>query len=100
MPDHQGTAFLMSGPTFAQFKELVKTYKQTGIKTVVAVAANHGNSNYDVHSCMGGANELELRGVEVLGRFTIEHGQSTDRVMEIVMKIQDLNPDAVIWCDR
>eukprot|EP00596_Hydrurales_sp_CCMP1899_P000224 CAMPEP_0119053544 /NCGR_PEP_ID=MMETSP1177-20130426/74495_1 /TAXON_ID=2985 /ORGANISM="Ochromonas sp, Strain CCMP1899" /LENGTH=1024 /DNA_ID=CAMNT_0007033523 /DNA_START=272 /DNA_END=3346 /DNA_ORIENTATION=- len=100
MPEDQGTSFLMSGPTFAQFKELIKTYKQTGIKTVVAVAANHGNSNYDVHSCMGGADELELRGIEVLGRFIIERGQSTDRVMDIVLEIKGLNPDAVIWCDR
>jgi hypothetical protein len=71
MPPHQGTSFLMSGPTFSKYKELIKAYLQTGVKSVVAVAANHGNSNYDVHSCMGGADELELRGVKVLGRYSL-----------------------------
>jgi hypothetical protein len=100
MPDHQSTSFLMSGPTFAQYKQLITAYLQTGIKTVVAVAANHGNSNYDVHSCMGGADELESRGIEVLGRFIIERGESTPRIKEIVNLIKQLNPDAVLWCDR
>jgi hypothetical protein len=33
-------------------------------------------------------------------RFFIEHGESTPRVMEIVNLIKQLNPDAVLWCDR
>lgn len=99
MPASQGTSFLMNGPTSYKYKQLIMTYLQTGIKTIVAVA-NQGHSNYNIHSCMGAADALQLQGVNVIGRFIIQSNDSTPRVKEIVNLIKQLNPDAVLWCDR
>lgn len=98
MPVEQNTSFLINGPTYRIFQELVKTYIANGVQTVVAVA-NTRNNNYNKHSCFGTAQILSSRGVNVLGNFEISAGQSTSRVKAIVDQIASLNPDAVLWCD-
>lgn len=95
----QGTAFLINGPTFYKFRQLVLNYLQAGVQSVVVVA-NQGNSKYNLHSCFGAADLLASHGVRVMERFIIYSNQSTPRVREIVNLIKDLNPDAVLWCDR
>lgn len=99
MPASQSTAFLINGPTFYKFKQLVMNYLQAGVQSVVVVA-NQGNSNYNPHSCFGAADILASHGVRVMERFIIYSNQSTPRVREIVNLIKELNPDAVLWCDR
>lgn len=99
MPESQGTSFLMNAPTVYKYKQLIRSYMLFGVKSIVAVA-NFGNTNYNTHSCMGAADDLEARGVIVLGRYIIAATDSTPRVIEIVNLIKQLNPDAVLWCDR
>ena len=89
----QGTSFLINAPTFYKYRQLIRSYLQTGIKSIVAVA-NQGSSNYNIHSCMGAADELLSRGVQVMDRFIIGPNDSTPRVKEIVNLIKQLNPDA------
>jgi hypothetical protein len=96
MPLSQGTSFLINGPTSYKYKQLISTYIQSGVKSIVAVA-NQGNSNYNIHSCMGAADTLNMNGVKVMGRFIIKSNESTPRVREIVDLIKELNPDAVLW---
>jgi hypothetical protein len=98
MPDSQNTSFLMVGTTVRTFRQLVKSYAQTGVKSVIAVGSQR-RDKYNSHSCHGAADYLETYGVEVKGKYTIELGDSTPRVLEIINEIKDLNPDAVLWCD-
>jgi hypothetical protein len=98
MPDSQNTSFLMVGSTVRTFRELVKDYVQTGVKSVIAVGSQR-RDKYNSHSCHGTADYLETLGVEVKRKYTIEVGDSTPQVLEIINEIAELDPDAVLWCD-
>lgn len=99
MPFSQNTSFLINGATFMIYRQLTASYLSAGVKTIVAVASSR-SSKFDEHSCFGAADWLGTRGAKVVGKFIIGSNDSTPRVIEIVNLIKQLNPDAVLWCDR
>jgi len=98
MPPEQNTSFLMEGPTYRTLRQMVDTYIRAGVQTIIAVA-NERYDLYNPNTCFGTANVMALRGIQVLGMYTIGYNESTNRVIEIVDIIKQKNPDAVLWCD-
>jgi hypothetical protein len=101
MPPSQNTSFLINPATFFIYRQLIASYLNVGVKTVVAVAAKRGiSNNKNEHACFGAADWMETRGIHVKERYLIGKADSTPRVIEIINEIKKLKPDAVLWCDR
>lgn len=98
LPPEQNTSYLMIGSTVRVFGQAIETYLTQGAKTVVAVA----NARYDMynnHSCYDTADIMVQRGIKILAKFMINEDEDRSKVVEIIGKIVDLDPDVVLWCD-
>ena len=97
-PPQQNTSLSLIGPTYRTLRQMVDTYIEIGVKTVVSVA-NVRYDYYNRHTCFGAASVMAAKGVVVLGSFTILDTDTGEAVNTIIQQIKKLNPDAVLWCD-
>jgi len=95
------TSFFIKSPAMYTFRAIIDQYIEVGVKTIATVSYNDNFDNgYNYWSCYGAATYLAVpRGIDYVASFNLYRNSTKDYVKNIALQLQNINPDAILWCD-
>ena len=95
------TSFFIKSPAFYTFRAIIDQYIKVGVKTIATVSyIDDFDKNYNYWSCYGAAMYLAVpRGIKYVASFNLYSNSTKSDVINIALQLQNINPDALLWCD-
>ena len=95
------TSFFIKSPAMYTFRTIIDQYIEVGVKTIATVSYNDDyDKSYNYWSCYGAAMYLAVpRGIKYIASFNLYSNSTKTDVIDIALQLQQINPDAILWCD-
>jgi len=95
------TSFFIKSPAMYTFRAIIDKYIEVGVKTIATVSYNDDFDNgYNHWSCYGAVKYLAVpRGINHIAFFNLYSNSTKSDVINIALQLQNINPDAILWCD-
>lgn len=100
-PSQFNTSFFIKTPAMYIFRAIIDKYIQSGVKTIATVAYNDEyDGGYNYWSCYGAVTYLAVpKGIKYVASFNLFSNSTKKDVTMIAQQLQEIAPDAIIWCD-
>lgn len=95
------TSFFIKSQAMNTFRAIIEQYVVVGVKTIATVSySDEYDKGYNYWSCHGAATYLAApRGIDYVASFNLYSNSTNSDVKNIVLQLQNINPDAILWCD-
>ena len=95
------TSFFIKSPELYTFRAIIDKYIEVGVKTIATVSYNDdSDKSYNYWSCYGAAMYLAVpRGIKYVASYHLYSNSTKTDVTNIALRLQTINPDAILWCD-
>jgi len=100
VPPLYAYSFLIEPPAQYQFRELINTYVEVGVSTIVTVQKSQKYNTYNKDSCFSAANLAASRGIVIQEFISLPEDYTVDYIRDVIDTIRrNHDPDAIMWCD-
>ena len=100
VPPLYTNSFLVEPPAQYQFRELITTYVEVGVRTIVAVQKSQLYNTYNKDSCFSAAALASSRGIVIQELISLPTNYTVNYIRKTIDTIRrKYNPDAIMWCD-
>ena len=95
------TSFFIKSPELYTFRAIIDKYIEVGVKTIATVSYNDdSDKSYNYWSCYGATMYLAVtRGIKYVASYHLYSNSTKTDVTDIALRLQTINPDAILWCD-